>query len=460
MTDDDEREPFWSAAIALGRDRLAASDRSRLLGIAFTWIGLIVVLQGWRNHTIVTMGGGVGIALAARGIVIGRRIAGNHILLAIGIALIARWCHHHDYLQLSALSLTLSGLALTLPGDPPVPGNRAERHRVWSLINRTSKDTLAPFALRTDKSYFFSADGLGAVAYRVRFGTAVVSGDPIGEPGSREEALREFFAHADAEGWRVCGLGVSERDLAMWQQEKYWSISIGRDVVIDVQSFALTGRTFRNLRQAVQRTVNSGVATEIVAEHELSEDVRAELLAILQVKGNKSDRGFAMILDKPLTGEHPGIVMGIARNAEGRIVAAARFASADEGRELSLDIPWRVPGAPNGVDERIVADMVTWAKEHNGRRLSLAFAAFPDIFAVEERGPVLGMARRAIKILDPLIKLEALYRYLRKFHAFDQKRYVVTKRRNFLPAVFTMLVLEFALIGTIRKPQLRRHFRA
>lgn len=453
MSDDDERTPIWSAAIALGRERLADGDRSRLVGLGLAWLGALVAIQGVRHHTVVVTGSGAGILLAARGLTIGRRIAPFHIALTFGLVLLARWCNDQGNLQASAIAMVVGGLSLTLPGEPPMPGNSEQRQRIWSLVNRTSDDTLAPFALRTDKSYFFSNDHRAAIAYRVRFGTAVVSGDAIGEPGSREGVLQAFFEHAHAEGWRVAGLGVSQRDLPLWQERGFWSLSIGRDVVIDVEGFALTGRAFRNLRQAVQRTINAGVTTEIVAEAELTEPARAELLKILHKGKGNTDRGFAMILDKPLTGEHPGIMMAFARDHEGRIVAAARFASSDQGRELSLDIPWRVPGAPNGVDERLIADMITWAKTNGGRRLSLAFAAFPDIFIEEDRGAIRGAARHAIKVLDPLIKLESLFRYLRKFHAFDQHRYVVTKRRNLLPVAVTMLVLEFALIGTFHRPR-------
>ena len=46
-------------------------------------------------------------------------------------------------------------------------------------------------------------------------------------------------------------------------------VPIGQDVVIDVSSFEMVGRKFRNLRQAVQRTHNCGITTEIVGEQEL-----------------------------------------------------------------------------------------------------------------------------------------------------------------------------------------------
>ena len=43
-------------------------------------------------------------------------------------------------------------------------------------------DTLAPFVLRADKSYFFTDDETAFLAYRVVGGVAIVSGDPVGPP--------------------------------------------------------------------------------------------------------------------------------------------------------------------------------------------------------------------------------------------------------------------------------------
>ena len=69
--------------------------------------------------------------------------------------------------------------------------------------------------------------------------------------------------------------------------------------------------------------------------------------------------------------------------------------------------------------------MIAEAKEQGALRLSLAFAAFPEIFDAVDPGLPQRAALRLIDLLDPLIRLESLYRYLRKFHALAERRYVV-----------------------------------
>jgi lysylphosphatidylglycerol synthetase-like protein (DUF2156 family) len=46
--------------------------------------------------------------------------------------------------------------------------------------------------------------------------------------------------------------------------------------------------------------------------------------------------------------------------------------------------------------------------------------------------------------LDGLIRLESLYRFLRKFHAFGPPRYVLFRPLAVLPVLAAMLLLEFS----------------
>jgi lysylphosphatidylglycerol synthetase-like protein (DUF2156 family) len=315
---------------------------------------------------------------------------------------------------------------------------------VWALVDSTPLDPLAPFALRTDKSYVFTADGSAAVAYRVRFGTAVASGDPVGDPARRSDAIDAFCARADASGWRVAVLGTSEQVVDEWRRRGLWALAIGRDVVLDVDSFTWQGRRLRNVRQAVQRTHNAGVTTEILVERDLPDPVRAELELVRRGAGKTSEgRGFSMALDHLLDGVHRGTFVALARDRSGRVVAFQRYAGADGGRELSLDVPCRLPDAPNGVDERLIADVCEWGRQRAVRRVSLTFAAFPELFDATDRGPVRWAAYRAVRALDRFIRLESLYRFLRKFHALGDRRYVALRPWQVVAVAAAALSLEF-----------------
>lgn len=377
-----------------------------------------------------------------RGLYLRRPLIRSHILAAVALLVIARLGYDAHRGIVGFIALALAGAALVMPKSSRAAPE--DLQRVFALVDRTKNDALAPFVMHSAKSYFFNADGTAALGYRARLGIAAVAGDPVGDADDFAGLIEEFIAFTHENGWRVAVLAAGESCAPLWERHRLRAIPIGRDVVIDVPTFTLQGRTFRNLRQAVKRTHNVGVTTEILPEVQLDKELRAELMAIVDAaNGGHQNRGFSMILDHLLDGRHPGILIALARNAAGDPVAFHRYATADGGRMLTLDVPWRAANAPNGVDERLSVDMVTYGQEHGARTLSLAFAAFPEIFEDSDRRFLLQAAYRAIHLLDPLIAVESLYRFVRKFRALGGQRYAVIKLRQIAWVLVALLLLEF-----------------
>jgi lysylphosphatidylglycerol synthetase-like protein (DUF2156 family) len=267
------------------------------------------------------------------------------------------------------------------------------------------------------KSYYFDAEGTAAIAYCTRLGFAVVSGDPIGTHNAFPKLVSDFAAMCNGRGWRIIVLGCGERWLALWRNagvtgQPLRPVPIGRDVAVDVSRFDMVGRKYRNLRQAVQRTHNAGITTQVVSEQDLDSTLAGELAEVLNAshRGAHVERGFSMILDHALEGRYPGIKLIIARDRYGRVQAFHRYATAGEGSDVTLDVPWRRPGAPNGIDERLSGDMITYTKERGGKRLSVAFAAFPEIFDNNNRSLIESVYYGLIHLDGSLIRLESLYR--------------------------------------------------
>ena len=317
------------------------------------------------------------------------------------------------------------------------------RDRVRDLVAVGERDPLAPFALRPEKSYAFAPGGAAAIGYCVRVGLAVAGGDPVGAAESWPAAIAEFVQQARRRRLRVAVLGAGERARPLWQAYGLASVPIGRDVVVHRAAFTLEGRLFRNLRQAIQRTRNAGVAVELYREGELRPEQTLELRGLMKRSRRDDSRGFSMILGRLFDGSEPAAVIAIARDHDGAVVGAHRYLWAGR-QDLSLDLPLRVDEAPNGVDERLVAEVVAWGAAHGVERVSLAFAPFPDLFANRGQLGLLGKLGYGLAhLLDPLINVERLYRYLRKFHAFDQERYVMLRWRQVLRVAVALLLLEF-----------------
>ena len=454
--------PVEVAAKPRARERVVVHVDS----LAARWIGALALFSaaGWlvvvlaRHHhnpawqyadrlgwSLAILGA---VAFIARGIFLGRPVTVTHAATAAFFVVAGLGAHVLSFDLLGNLLIAGSGLLLMWPTSSRP--RREDLSRIWSLIHATSDDPLAPFAMQTGKCYHFTVDGSAALAYRTRMGFAVVGGDPVGDEGKFPELVADFAATCHARGWRIAVVGCAERRLELWNDpavigRSLRAIPFGRDVVVDVSSFDMVGREFRNLRQAVQRTHNCGITTEIVAEQELDAELLAELTDVVRASpsGAHTDRGFYMNLDGVLEGRFPGIQLIIAWDASGRAQGFHRYATAGGGSDITLDVPWRRGGAPNGIDERLSVDMITAAKDAGAQRVSLSFAAFPEIFEDKDRGRARRVFYRLIHVLDPLIALESLYRYVRKFHAMDERRYALISMTQLIPLVFVLLTLEF-----------------
>jgi len=282
------------------------------------------------------------------------------------------------------------------------------------------------------------------VAYGVRLRTAVASGDPLGAPDSWPAAIAAFVTMARARRLRVAVIATGERARPLWTEYGLWAVPIGRDVVVRRGEFDPQGRRFRNLRQAVQRSRNCGVSVCFVREDEADAATVTAIRALMRATRQNDARGFSMLRGRLFDGSAPDAVLAVARNREGYIVGAHRYLWAGS-KDLSLDLPVRSFAAPNGVDERLVAETVAWGAEHGVERVSLAFAPFPELFEDPRQFGRVGVLLSWIThLLDPLIRVERLYRYLRKYHAFDQERYVMLRKREVVRVAVTLLLLEFS----------------
>ena len=263
------------------------------------------------------------VALIARGIFLGRPVTAGHAIAAAGTVGAGMYAHFLSFGVLGNFLVAGSGLALMWPTTARPQPEMLEQ--VWALVDATREDPLAPFAMHSSKSYHFNTDKSAAIAYRTRLGFAVVSGDPIGDVTQFDDLVADFVRMCRGRGWQIIVLAGGERHLGLWRKETVGqpmlAVPIGRDVVVDIRHFTLKGRRFRNLRQAVQRTRNCGITTEIVDEQELGPPLAAELTEVLYAahRAARTDRGFCMNLDGALQGRLPGIKLAIARDRDGRV---------------------------------------------------------------------------------------------------------------------------------------------
>jgi lysyl-tRNA synthetase, class II len=260
---------------------------------------------------------------------------------------------------LGALTIIVALMAMLGPVALPGGGTSDELVELSTLTNRIDGDTLDPFIARTDKRRLFTPDRSAAIGFRNVRGVGLASGDPVGSPESFEIAVREFVALCDRLGWRPAIVGARLDRRNMYEHVGLKALYIGDEAVIDVDGFTLSGGRMRRVRLPYNATVNAGITTEFHREGDLDPALREQLLAISSAqRGAQREFGFSMTLGDLLTGHHADCVIVICRDHDLQPVAFQRYGPCRYGTALSLDVMRRLPDAPNGVNERMIADTI------------------------------------------------------------------------------------------------------
>ena len=367
----------------------------------------------------------------ARG-ALGLRIAGSpHLAGPFG-----------DWFPLSLLLLTISSVGWVLaawlaPWRHRVRHEHRERELAHSLVHAWGVDTLAPFVLRTDKSYFFSANERAFLAYRVVGGVAIVSGDPIGPSDEFDDLVRRFIDHAHKRDWRIAILGASQRRLTLYAAHGLHALYHGDEAVVDTTTFSLEGRPIRKVRQSVHRLEKAGYTVRVLPPSLIGARLREQLEDVAAAwRGREPERGFVMALDAlfRLGDDEAVFVVGFA--PDGVAAGFLHFALVPRASALSLSSMPRVAGTPNGFNEWLICEAVAWAGGHGYRHVSLNFAPFAALLAPEaELNGLEKVQRRALLTLKGRFQLDNLLAFNRKFFPRWDRRFVVYERRRDLPRV-------------------------
>jgi lysyl-tRNA synthetase, class II len=368
--------------------------------------GVVAGAALYALYAVVAMG-------ATRGSEVDRLVSANRGLFVnavIAATLVIGWAVLRDLLR---------------PALPEDGHTGPEHQRAAAIVREHGTDSLDPFTLREDKAFFF--EGEGFLAYRVIRETAVVSGDPVGPPGSAARVLAGFVRFAEERDWNVVVTAASGRHLTAGEELGLRALRIGEEAVVDPSAFSLEGRKIRKVRQSISRVQRHGWRVEVVPDEEVTATLDGELARVEGEWRSRQRRliGFAMTLGRLAgPGDRGGGVYVLGRDPEGRLRSFLRFAPYRGG--LSLDLMRRAADEPNGLTEALVVAAIDEARERGLAQVSLNFAGFAHVMAADA---VLSRSQRlmraALRVFHGRFQLERLVRFNAKFFPAWQPRYLL-----------------------------------
>ena len=332
--------------------------------------------------------------------------------------------------------------------------------RARGIIDTHGGDTLDYFALRDDKSWFFTGESV--VAYSVLNGVMLISPDPIGPPGDRAEVWSDVMDFAEGNDWQPAVLAASGSWLPVYRAAGLVDHYIGDEAIVDCSVFTLKGKSMKSLRGAYNRVQKEGCRVECYLSGEgLSDDVRSQLLELMtETRQGEAERGYSMTLSRIFDPRDEGLLLAVCFGSDGRPLAFNQYVPASEVNGFSLDLMRRTNSedAPNGLTDFVIIETIQWMQDHGFRGLGLNFATMRSVVSGEaEGGPWMSLERSVLHRFSDTMQIESLWRFNKKYDPMWNPRYVVTG--PFLPLARSGLAIaraeavsELPIIGPLLRP--------
>jgi len=331
-----------------------------------------------------------------------------------------------------------------------------EEEQARKILETYGGDSLSYFNTRKGKSFFFHGEDC-FLAYRVVGGMALISADPMGNEELFLELLHEFRAHCLRMGWRLSGVGQSDRTAVLLRHMGLHVFVLGEESLVDVTGFNLQGRAVRKLRQSVNQVERDGISVEFMYNASIPTHLRHELQEISKTwRGDNPETGYAMGLGRLLSISDPDCLLALANDQDQKPVGFLYFVPMYPHEGYSLDITRTRVGAPRPLSDFLIAKTALFMSGEGYRYMSLHFLALSQYYRKDNDRKQSRFWRFTAKQIDRYFPVISAYNFDTKFSPQWVRRYLIyPSYLEFLRAGFTVIAAESALKLT-RAPERQR----
>jgi len=346
-------------------------------------------------------------------------------------------------LRTGGTTIALVGLFLILR---PVLLRRMTRvedqEKARKLIAQYGKDPLDPYALLSDKSYFFTESGRAVVPYVLSGNMAVAMANPIGPADERPRASDEFALFCRSQDWEPVFYEVTEESVFHYEQAGFSVFKIGEEARLRADAFHLKGRDFQNLRTACNSARKRDIRFRWYdGARDIDETLERQLAEISRewLEGKKTremtfDMGSFSVEDIRQYGA------AVAIDSSGHALAFATWRPFARGTGQALDLMRSAPKGRNVMDF-ILVESILHFRGQGINEISLGNAPLANTEKELVRLQTEGKAVQFLfENLNRIYGYKSLFEFKRKYRPQWRGRYVAYRRGVHLPLVGLALV--------------------
>ncbi|HSX27932.1 MAG TPA: phosphatidylglycerol lysyltransferase domain-containing protein [Candidatus Saccharimonadales bacterium] len=293
------------------------------------------------------------------------------------------------------------------------PSNMREVERLARLYAHSSEDIFKLWP--ADKSYFFTEDHEGFIAYKVTRGCAVALADPIASRHLQLVFARRFAEYASQHGWTPAFLHAPASSHNLYESAGYALLKIGENAVVDVRTFVDQTARNKHFRNVANRFTKQGYKVEYYnSPHNapLLHELRMVSDSWLELPG-RSERSFGLgFFDEDYLQMSK---VAVLRDPAGKIVAFVNQQPNYSKRRASIDLMRHLGEAPPNVMDFLLQQMIIQAHTEGWQEFDLGLVPLAGV-GKESAAPI---REKLMAIFyergDRLFAFQGLYRFKNKF---------------------------------------------
>ena len=300
-----------------------------------------------------------------------------------------------------------------------------ERVRAAEILAKYGRTPEHYFTTLSDKSYFFSRNYLGFIAYRVAGGIAVALSDPVAPEPMMSNLVQDFMNYCTGNGWKVIFLYVPPDLLPIYDKLGLHPLRIGADAIVNLEHFCgqvMTTKQFRKIKRRLEEDGYHVKHYKLPIAPELIDQVESVSREWLSIQG-KRERSFAM---RPFTRDYVAQTpLFVVLNAENQAVAFVNETPTYQTGMATIDMMRNRLGLPYGIMDYLFSELFCILQQEGYKTFNLGLAPMtgvgkkPDA-TIEER-----IIRLIFELFSRYLPYEGLKTYKSKFEPVWEDRYLV-----------------------------------
>ncbi|MGE5248901.1 MAG: bifunctional lysylphosphatidylglycerol flippase/synthetase MprF, partial [Bacteroidota bacterium] len=262
---------------------------------------------------------------------------------------------------------------------------------------------------------------------------AVTLGDPVGPEDDLSACIGAFAGHCRHNDWMPVFYQTMPGTLAYYRSAGFDALCIGREGIVDLETFGLEGKEGKHLRTAVNKL--TGMGYKFVMHEPPISDSLLEALHLISdewltmMHGSEKRFSLGWFEDEYIRSSAIAAVC----TPEGWISAFANLLPAYQASDISIDLMRRRREIENGTMEFLFVSLLQWAKAQGYCNFNLGLSALSGVGEQAGDPAIERIMHFVYEHVDQFYNFKGLHTFKEKFHPEWSPRYLIYPGRASLP---------------------------